>query len=88
MSPAGYLAEVYAAHLTPEQVVDMGVRARAAAAELTDEGTEVAYSRAIYLPADETCFYLFEAGSVAAIEAVTTRAGLVVDRIVPAVEHR
>lgn len=47
----------------------------------------MAYARSIYLPADETCFHLFEAASVAAIEAVTERAGLAVARIVQAVEQ-
>jgi hypothetical protein len=84
---AGYLAEVYAAHLSSEELAAAGARAHAAASELTREGTAVTYSRAIYLPADETCFYVFAAASVAAIEAVTARAGLVVERIVAAVEQ-
>jgi hypothetical protein len=48
----------------------------------------VAYGRAIYLPADETCFHLFEAASVAAIEAVAARAELTVQRIARAIEQQ
>ena len=88
MPRAGYLAEVYAPHLTSEQLVDAGVRARAAAVQVAAEGTDVAFSRAIYLPADETCFYLFEGDPAAAVEAVTSLAGLVVDRMVHVVEDR
>ena len=48
--------------------------ARAAAAALTDEWTEVRYLRSFFIPADETCFHLFEAASDEAIaEAARTR---------------
>ena len=73
--------------MTAEQLATTADRARVAAAELTDEGTAIAYGRAIYLPADETCFHLFEASSLAAIEAVSARAELTVQRIALAIEH-
>jgi len=59
-----------------------------AAAALTDEGVPVTYGRTIYLPVDETCFHLFEAPSLAAIEAVTARAELTVQRIARAIEQQ
>lgn len=65
----------------------MTSRARIASAELTDEGTNVVYERAIYLPADETCFHLFAAASETVVEAASARAGIAVARIVQAVEQ-
>jgi hypothetical protein len=57
-------------------------QARAAAAALTREGTEVRYVRSIFIPADETCFHLFEGTSADAIRAVSRRAAFEHDRIV------
>lgn len=36
-------------------------RSRIAAEELTREGTPVSYLRSIFVPEDETCFFLYEA---------------------------
>jgi len=79
--------ETYAPRLTADGLADVALRARIASAELTREGTDVVYERAIYLPADETCFYVFGAASVAGVEVVSARAGLTVARIVEAVEQ-
>ena len=40
------------------------LRAREAAAALTAEGTNVRFLRSIYLPEDETCFFLYRASSM------------------------
>ena len=88
MDRSSYLVEAYAPRLSAAQLATSAERARVAAAELTHEGTPVTYGRTIYLPVDETCFYLFEAASLAAVEAVTARAELAVQRIARAVEHQ
>ena len=42
------------------------------------------YLDTIFLPSDETCLHLFEAGREAEVLAVAERAGIDVDRVVPA----
>jgi hypothetical protein len=64
----------------------MGLRARAAAESLADEGVSIHYIRTTYLPDDETCFHVFEAASTDSVEEVVRRAGLGRVRVVPAVE--
>jgi hypothetical protein len=77
-----YLAEAYlsGAH------EDAGRRARAAARELSLEGTPVRWLRLTFLPDDETCFHVFEAGSADAVEEASRRAGLGPVRVSLAVE--
>ena len=60
-------------------------RARLAAAEVNSDGTTVRYLRSILVPEDETCFYLYEAGSAAAVREAARRAGLQFERIIAAV---
>jgi hypothetical protein len=78
-----FLVEAY----TPAMVnlVEVEARARRAAAQLAEAGTEVRYLHAIFVPADETCFHLFEAASADAVRAASERAGLSAQRIVEAV---
>jgi hypothetical protein len=52
-----------------------------AADELTREGKPVRFLQSIFLPADETCFYLYQATSVDAVREAAARAGLQVERI-------
>jgi hypothetical protein len=47
----------------------------------------VTYLRTTFLPSDETVLHLFEAPSVAVLDAASRRAALQFERIVPAVEH-
>ena len=61
--------------------------ARAAAEQLSREGTSVRYLRTMLLPEDETCFHVFDATSADAVGEVGRRAGLKWARIVPAVEE-
>lgn len=79
--------EAFSPQLTAAGLAEVTARARVASTELTGEGTSVIYDRAIYLPADETCFHLFAASSMTAVEAVSARAGLAVARIVEAIEQ-
>ncbi len=59
-------------------------RARSAAAEATRGGEPVRFDRAIHIPEDEVCFYVFDAESSRAAAAVATRAELGPLRIVEA----
>jgi hypothetical protein len=56
-------------------------RVRAAAQELSREGSPVRHLRSIFVPEDETCFDLFEAGSIELVRAVVGRAALPFERI-------
>ncbi len=61
--------------------------ARAAAEQLSREGTSVRYVRTTLLPGDETSFHVFDALSADAVGEVGRRAGLNWARIVRAVEE-
>jgi len=81
---AEYLLELYISRGNPAAVELAAERARAAAETLTGEGMPVRYVRAIFVPEDETCFLLFEAGSVDAVREAARRAGLGCERITEA----
>ena len=61
-------------------------RAAAVAEQLSDEGVPIRYVRTTFLPDDETCFYVFEAATTAAVAEACRRAALGRVRIVPAIE--
>jgi len=77
-----FLAETYA--LTAATIADIATRARSAAEEASRAGTPVRYLSSIFVPQDEMCFHLVEAGSAVAVRAVIERAGFSPDRIVEA----
>jgi hypothetical protein len=81
---AEYLVELYVAREDSAAVENGARRARAAADELTEEGAPVRYLRAIFVPEDETCFFLYEALSAEAVRAAARRAGLVSGRVTEA----
>jgi Protein of unknown function (DUF4242) len=81
---AEFLLEVYAARTDARAVDDAARRAREAANALASEGPCVRYVRSIFVPEDETCFYVYEADSVETVQEVARRAGLSVDRVVEA----
>jgi Nickel responsive protein SCO4226-like len=85
---AEYLLELYVSREDPCAVASGAERARTAAEELTEEGTPVRYVRAIFVPEDETCFFLYEAGSVEAVREAARRAGLGSERVTEALGAR
>ncbi len=79
---AEFLLELYISRTDDLAVVRGAVEARVAAVEaLTREGTPIRYVRSIFVPEDETCFYLYEAASVDAVREAAHRAGLAFERI-------
>lgn len=81
---AEFLLEFYVAR-TDSGVVERGAeRALLAAKELTRDGTPIRFVRSIFVPEDETCFYLYEAGSAEAVREAARRAGLQFERIIAA----
>jgi hypothetical protein len=81
-----YLVEVYLPRSRAHEARATARRARTAAWQLAREGVPIRYVRTTYLPDDETCFHLFEAGAPAAVEEACRRAALGRARIVLAVE--
>jgi hypothetical protein len=54
---------------------------RRAADEVTRDGLDVRHLRSVFVPADETCFHLFDAVSAAAVLAAGERAAIDLDRV-------
>ena len=83
-----YLAEVYVSrHAAPAGTPSLD-EVSLAAHQLTREGTPVRLLQSIYVPEDETGFYLFRAGSGEAVREAAARAGLRLERISEAVSVR
>jgi len=82
---AEYLVETYVARTGAEAVSACAERARRAAKKLTWQGTPVRYLRTVFVPEDETCFYLYEAASEEAVREAARRAELRIERIVEAI---
>lgn len=82
---ASYLVEHYHPRSRGDQLTQASARLRAAAAQMSREGTPVRYLRGLFVPDDETCFHIFEAGSADAVGEAARRAELAYDRILKAV---
>jgi hypothetical protein len=81
---AEFLLEQYVSR-TDSGAVERGEeRARVAAEQLTREGTPVRFLRSIFVPEDETGFYLYEAASVEVVRELAKRAALPYERVVEA----
>jgi hypothetical protein len=76
-----FLAEFYLPKSASATVDAGAARARHAAGELAAGGTPIRFIRSIFLPDDETCFFLFEADTVNAVHDAAARAGLRFDHI-------
>jgi hypothetical protein len=85
---AEFLGELYLPRTEAAGPAFRADQARRAAEQLSREGTPVRYVRSVFVPEDETCFYLYEAGSVEAVGEAARRAGLSFDRIAAAMTSR
>jgi hypothetical protein len=82
---AEFLVETYVAREDGASVARRADRARDAADRLTREGTPVEFIRWIFVPEDETCFYLYEASSADLVHAAARSAHLRFERVVKTV---
>lgn len=82
---AEFLVELYLASGDTASLERSSKRARQVAELLTSEGTPVRYLRSIFVPDDETCFLMYEAGSAEAVRAAATRAELRFERVTQAI---
>lgn len=78
---AVYLVETYLTRNGARELDSLQERVRRAAAEVTRDGLDVRYLRSVFVPADETCFHLFDAASAAAVRAAGERAAIAFDRV-------
>lgn len=87
-----YLVETYLARGDAGGRAAHERRVRSVAEELTRQGTSVRFDRAIHVPEDEICFFVFDAPSSLEAELVAERAGLdhlrVVEMIASGEEYR
>jgi hypothetical protein len=81
-----YLVETYVPNTRVQEARAEGQRARAAAGQLSRDGSAIRYVRTTFLPDDETCFHVFEAASDETVEEVCRRAELGRARVVLAIE--
>ena len=84
---AEFLVELYVSRSDSAAVQAGAERARLAAEELTREGTPIRWLRSIFVPDDETCFFLYESGSAEAVREAARRAALPFERVAEAVTH-
>ena len=82
-----YLLELYVPRTGAHVAVDHGESALAAAEHLTQRGSPVRYRGSIFVPAEETCFVLFEAPSADAVRAAARLAELPCARVSTAITH-
>ena len=83
-----YLVETYLARGDAGGRAVRERQARSAAEELTRQGTRVRFDRAIHVPEDEICFFVFDAPSSLAAVLLAERAGLDHFRVVEAIPSR
>jgi hypothetical protein len=81
MSAKTYLVEAYVAKSDANGPAGIPDRAMLASKELRHQGTFVRYLRSIFIPQDETCFHIFEAGSEQDARNAAARAGIQPERV-------
>jgi hypothetical protein len=80
-----YLVEIYVSRDSTRERAALESRARSAAEDLTREHTSVSFERSIYVPEDEICFVVFQAGSSREAALAAERADLGAIRVVEAI---
>ena len=83
-----FVVEIYAPRDTAKRAAARVEDAALAADQVSAQTVEVRVVRAISVPEDETCFYLYEAASADAVREAARRAHLRLVRISEAVSMR
>jgi hypothetical protein len=84
---AEFLVELYVSRADGAEVERAAERARDAAEQLTREGRPVRFVRSIFVPEDETCFYLYEAASAEHVSEAARCADLRFERVAEAISQ-
>jgi hypothetical protein len=77
-----YLVELRPSRLGWSELETLTARARDSAAELRRAGSDVRFLRAVFVPEDETCFFLYEGESQLVVREAAGRAGLELEEFV------
>jgi hypothetical protein len=80
-----FVLEVYLPSADGGALEKASASARAGAEDLNAEGCRVAFLHAIYVPDDQTCFYVYEADSADEVREAARRAQMPYGRVVAAV---
>ena len=83
-----FLAEFYEPDSRPSAADLIAARARAAAEDLVRAGAEMRFIRATLVPAEETCFLLYEAPSAEFVQHAVQRASIRDARVTEVRESR
>jgi len=73
---AEFLIETYASRETANAVATQVQEITRAAEQVSEQGTEVRFLLAIFVPEEESCFYLYQSPSADAVREAATRARL------------
>ena len=76
-----FVVETYLSALDEDEPERTIARASAAIGEISAAGQAIRYVRSIFIPVDETCLLVVEAGSAELVAVAIERAGLDPDRI-------
>jgi hypothetical protein len=85
---AEYMLELFTPPSKAGELPATALRLDAAAKRVSGNDALVEYVRAIYVPEDETCFYIFDASSAEVVAKASEIAGLSDGRIVAALDAR
>lgn len=80
-----YLVELHQPSSGWHELQAVAGRARAAAEQLREEGMPVRFLRSLFVPEDESCFFLYEGPSAEAVGEAGRRAALAIARVSEAV---
>lgn len=80
-----FLLELYVSRADGAAVEAGAERARRAAVQLTEEGTPVRYLRSLFVPDEETCFFLYEAACAEDVCTAARRAHIQFESVVEAI---
>jgi hypothetical protein len=83
-----FLVEYYEPDSSASAAGRIAARAREAAGELVREGADLQFLRATVVPAEQTCFLLFEAPSAELVGKATQRAAIPNARVTEARESQ
>lgn len=81
---AEFLVECYISGADAAAAGRTAERGRLAADELTRAGKPIRYVRSIFVPREETCFFLYEAASADVVRAAAIEAELPFERVTEA----
>jgi uncharacterized protein DUF4242 len=78
------VVEFYVARADAGSVAERAKDLHRAVEQVSQQGTPVRYLRSLYVPEDETCFFLLDAPSADTVREAAQRAGLPFERIAEA----